>query len=56
MNDFGAIIPDDAIELVTAVEKALNIEITEEEAEEMPKFRTLQEAIEYFRKRKKGDK
>jgi acyl carrier protein len=53
MDDFGAI-PDDAVELVMAIEQALNIEITEEEAEEMPKFRTMQEAIDYFRERRKG--
>jgi acyl carrier protein len=53
MDNFGAI-PDDAVELVMAVEEALNIEITDEEAEEMPNFRTMQEAIDYFRKRKKG--
>jgi len=53
MDDFG-VVPDDAVELVNAIEAALNIEITEEEAEEMPKFRTMQEAIDYFRERRKG--
>ena len=53
MDDLGAI-PDDTVELVMALEKALNIEITEEEAEEMPKFRTMREALDYFRNRRKG--
>jgi acyl carrier protein len=53
MDDFG-VLPDDAVELVMAIEAALNIEITEEEAEEMPRFRSMQEAIDYFRKLKKG--
>jgi acyl carrier protein len=53
MADLGDL-PDDAVELVIAPEEALNIEITDEEAEQMPKFRTMQEAVDYFRKRKKG--
>jgi acyl carrier protein len=53
MDDFG-VVPDDAVELVNAIEAALNIEITEEEAEEMPKFRTMKEAIDYFRERRSG--
>jgi acyl carrier protein len=53
MNDLGAL-PDDVVELVMILEQALNIEITEQEAEEMPKFHTMQEAVDYFRKRRKG--
>ncbi len=53
MDDFGDIL-DDSVELVMALEEALNIEITDEEAEQMPKFRTMQEALDYFRKRRKG--
>ena len=53
MDDFGDIL-DDSVELVMALEEALDIEITDEEAEQMPKFRTMQEALDYFRKRRKG--
>ena len=49
-------IPDDVVELVTEIENALHIEITEEEAEDMPKFRTMREALDYFRKLRKGGK
>jgi acyl carrier protein len=37
-----------------AIEEALGIEITEEEAEEMPRFHSMKEAIDYFRERRKG--
>jgi acyl carrier protein len=53
MDDFGAL-PDDAVALVMIIEEALGIEISDEEAEAMPDFNSVQEALEYFRKLRKG--
>ncbi len=45
--------PLDRVELVMALEEALDLEIPDMDAE---KIRTVQEAIDYFNKRKKGGK
>jgi acyl carrier protein len=41
----------DRVELIMALEEAFDIEIPDNDAE---KFRTMQDAINYVRKRKKG--
>ena len=41
----------DTVELVMAIEEAFDIEIPDEDAE---KIRTMQDAIDYLHKRKKG--
>ena len=41
----------DTVELVMALEEALDLEIPDQDAE---KIRTVQDAIDYFNKRKKG--
>jgi len=41
----------DSVEVVMALEEALHLEIPDEDAE---KIRTVQDAIDYFKKRKKG--
>jgi acyl carrier protein len=41
------------VELVMALEEALHLDIPDEDAE---KIRTVQDAIDYFHKRKKGGK
>ena len=43
----------DRVELVMALEEALNLEVPDADAE---KIRTVQDAIDYFNKRKKGGK
>ena len=43
----------DTVELVMALEETLDLEIPDEDAE---KIRTVQDAIDYFNKRKKGGK
>jgi acyl carrier protein len=43
----------DTVELVMALEEALHLAIPDEDAE---KIRTMQDAIDYFNKRKKGGK
>ena len=43
----------DRVELVIALEEASGLEIPDEDAE---KIRTVQDAIDYIRKRKKGDR
>jgi len=43
----------DRVELVMALEEALHLEIPDADAE---KIRTVQDAIDYFNKRKKGGK
>ena len=43
--------PLDRVELVMALEEALDLEIPDADAK---KIRTVQDAIEYFNKRKKG--
>jgi acyl carrier protein len=43
----------DKVELVMALEEDLHLEVPDEDAE---KIRTVQEAIDYFNKRKKGGK
>jgi acyl carrier protein len=45
--------PLDRVELVMALEEALDLEIPDMDAE---KIRTVQDAIDYFNKRKKGGK
>jgi acyl carrier protein len=42
----------DSVELVIALEEAVGLEIPDEDAE---KIATVQDAIDYIRKRKKGD-
>ena len=52
--DFSQSLPEnsiDTVELVMALEEALHLEIPDEDAE---KIRTVQDAIDYFNKRKKG--
>jgi acyl carrier protein len=44
----------DRVELVMALEEAFDIEIPVEEAEKIRGFRTMQEVLDYIRKRKKG--
>ncbi len=43
----------DKVELVMALEESLHLAIPDEDAE---KIRTVQDAIDYFNKRKKGGK
>ena len=43
----------DRVELVMALEEALHLDIPDKDAE---KIRTVQDAIDYFNKRKKGGK
>jgi acyl carrier protein len=45
--------PLDSVELVIALEEAVGLEIPDEDAE---KIATVQDAIDYIRKRKKGDR
>jgi acyl carrier protein len=42
----------DSVELVMALEEAFDLEIPDEDAE---KIRTVQDALDYLNKRKKGD-
>ncbi len=42
----------DRVELMMALEEALDVEIPDEDAK---KFRTLQDAIDYVRRKKDGD-
>jgi acyl carrier protein len=51
--DFFQSLPGNSIEPVMALEKTLHLAIPDEDAE---KIRTVQDAIEYFNKRKKGGK
>ncbi len=44
----------DRVELVMAFEEVFDTEISDEEMKKIRSFRTLQEAIDYMRKRKKG--
>jgi acyl carrier protein len=42
----------DRVELIMALEEALDVEIPDEDAK---KFRTVQDAIDYVRRKKDGD-
>ena len=44
----------DRVELVMALEEAFDAEISDEAAEKIRRFRTVQEVLDYIRKRKKG--
>jgi acyl carrier protein len=46
----------DRVELVMALEEAFDTEIPEEDAEKIRGLRTMQEVLDYIRKRKKGGK
>ncbi|MGB2603403.1 MAG: acyl carrier protein [Candidatus Sulfotelmatobacter sp.] len=55
LDDLGANSLDD-VELAMAFEEATGVEVPDEDADKIRKFGTLQEAIDYFRKRGKGGK
>ncbi len=44
----------DRVELVMAFEEAFDTEIPDEEMEKIRSFRTVEEVLDYLRKRKKG--
>jgi acyl carrier protein len=46
----------DQVELVMALEEAFGTDIPDEDAERIRGFRTVQELLDYIRKRKKGGK
>ncbi len=46
----------DRVELIMALEEAFGVEIPEDDAEKIRGLRTMQEVLDYIRKRKKGGK